>query len=139
MDAQKHKNGHQPLYGGEDSIPPSLARAIDSFLLTCAIRCQRGQANEHCSMLIHVTRFTSVQRAVHHQVEEYIRHVRQRVLRGIDEEPILARLKALWEQDFRPTSAEIRTKYPDLTIPAEESWADILNVLPDVLRTFKSR
>jgi hypothetical protein len=130
---QKHKNGHQPLYGGEDSIPPSLARAIDSFLLTCAIRCQRGQANEHCSMLIHVTRFTSVQRAVHHQVEEYIRHVRQRVLRGIDEEPILARLKALWEQDFRPTSAEIRTKYPDLTIPAEESWADILNVLPDVL------
>lgn len=130
---QKHKNGHQPLYDGEDAIPPSLAGAIDSFLLTCAIRSQRGQANEHCSMLIHVTRFTSVQRAVHCQVEEYIRHIRQRVLRGIDAEPILARLKALWEQDFGPTSADIRTKYPDLTIPGEVSWTDIMNVLPDVL------
>ena len=130
---QNHKNWHQPLYHGQDALPPSLAEAIDAFLLACAIRCQRGQANEHSSMLIHVTRFTAVQHAVHHQVEEYIRHMRQRLLRGIDHEPILARLRTLWEEDFQPTAAQIRTTYPDLAIPSDAKWADIMAVLPDVL------
>ena len=93
MDAAEAQNGHQPLYDGQDAMPPSLAKAIDAFILACAIRSQRGQANEHSSMLIHVTRFTAVQRAVHHQVEEYIRHLRQRLLRRIDHEPILVAIE----------------------------------------------
>jgi hypothetical protein len=84
-------------------------------------------------MLIHVTRFTAVQHAVHHQVEEYIRHMRQRVLRGIDHEPILDRLRTLWEKDFLPTAAQIRTTYPDLAIPSDEKWEDIIAVLPNIL------
>src|ERR1035437_4766619 len=130
---QNHKNWHQPLYHGQDAMPPSLAEAIDAFLLACAIRCQRGQTNEHSSMLIHVTRFTAVQHAVHHQVEEEIRHMRQRVLRGIDHEPILDRLRTLWEEDFQPTAEQIRTTYPDLAIPSDAKWADIMAVLPNIL------
>jgi len=130
---QNHKNWHQPLYNGQDVMPPSLAGAIDAFILACAIRCQRGQANEHSSMLIHVTRFTAVQRAVHHQVEEYVHHMRQRLLRRIDHEPILDRLRTLWEADFQPTAAQIRTADPDLGIPSDAKWEDIMGVLPDVL------
>ena len=122
-------------------LPPTFSERMRStlFCLACAIRCQRGQANEHCSMLIHVTRFTSVQQAVSRQVEEYVRHVRQRILRGIDEEPILSRLKTLWEEDFRPTTTHIRTKYPDLAIPGDVSWTDILNVCLTFSRTSRSK
>jgi len=130
---QKHKNRHQPLYNGQDTLPPSLAKAINAFLLTCAIRSQRGQANEHCSMLVHVTRFTAVQHAVHHQVEEYVRHVRQRLLRRIDHAPILSQLRTLWEEDFQLTSAQIGTAYPDLAIPNDARWEDIVDVLPEIL------
>src|ERR1017187_6329630 len=130
---QDNKNWHQPLFHGQDAIPPSLAEAIGAVLLACAIRCQRGQTNEHSSMLIHVTRFTAVQHAVHHQVEEYIRHMRQRLLRGIDHEPILAKLRTLWEEDFQPTAAQIRTTYPALAIPIDAKWEDTIAVLPDVL------
>ena len=55
------RTGTSRAIDGQDAMPPSLAEAIDAFILACAIRCQRGQANEHCSMLIHVTRFTAVQ------------------------------------------------------------------------------
>jgi len=130
---QKHKCWHQPRYNDQDAIPPSLARAIDAFLLACAIRYQRGQTKEHSSMLIHVTRFTAVQHAVYHQVEEYIRHVRQRLLRRIDHEAVLVQLRTLWEEDCRAASAQIRTAYPDLAIPSDTGWEDITDVLPDVL------
>ena len=57
---QKHKNGHIPLFNGENVSPSSLNEAIDAFLLACAVRRLRGQGSEHASMLVHVTRFNSV-------------------------------------------------------------------------------
>ena len=67
---QKHKNGHIPLFNGEATLPPSLIEAINVFLLACTVRHLRGQQGQHASMLVHVTRFNSVQRHVHLQVEE---------------------------------------------------------------------
>ena len=60
----KHKKTHVPLYGGVPVPPPSLRKAIFSFVLACAARVCRGQGNAHSSMLVHVTRFTAVQDAV---------------------------------------------------------------------------
>lgn len=130
---QKHKNGHQPLHNGQDALPTSLASAIDAFLLACAIRHVRGQGDEHASMLIHVTRFTAVQHAVYHQVEEHVRHIRQRFLRGIDHEPIISRLRCLWDSDFRPTTSQIRTKHPDLALPSDFTWDQIAGALTAIL------
>jgi hypothetical protein len=51
----------------DDSIhelPPSLYRALDEFIIARAIRNLRGQANKHCSMMINVSRFVPVQKAV---------------------------------------------------------------------------
>jgi hypothetical protein len=104
---QKHRNGHHPLHDGCDVLPPSLVEAIDAFLLACATRRARGQGDAHCSMLVHVTRFNSVQSAVHHQVKDHVLHLRQRLLRKIDSGFILARLKTLWDEDFRPTAQAI--------------------------------
>lgn len=136
---QKHKNGHNPLHDGQDALPPSLKEAINVFVLACAIRHLRGHGREHSSMLVHVTRFNSVQTSVHRQVEERLRHVRQRLLRGIDHGEILSSLKLLWESDFLPTTELIRTRYPDLVGTDHFTWEDIAAVLPDVVSDIEVR
>ncbi|MCW1777260.1 Z1 domain-containing protein [Pantoea ananatis] len=57
----KHKKTHVPVHNGQETIPRSLRDAIQSFVLACAARELRGQGLEHSSMLIHVTRYVSVQ------------------------------------------------------------------------------
>jgi len=45
-------------------LPPSLYRALDQFIVARTIRNLRGQTNRHCSMMINVSRFVPVQKAV---------------------------------------------------------------------------
>lgn len=45
-------------------LPPSLYRALDQFIVARTIRNLRKQERKHCSMLINVSRFVSVQREV---------------------------------------------------------------------------
>lgn len=45
-------------------LPPSLYRALNEFIVARAIRNLRGQANKHCSMMVNVSRFVPIQRAV---------------------------------------------------------------------------
>ncbi|KVR02198.1 endonuclease [Burkholderia ubonensis] len=54
-----HKRDH-PI----TEMPPSLYRAMDAFIVARAIRNLRGQANKPCSMMVNVSRFVPVQRAV---------------------------------------------------------------------------
>ena len=135
----KHKNGHVPLHNGTHTLPPSLVQAIDSFMLACAARRVRGQGSEHSSMLVHVTRFTSVQKEVYRQIQEHVLHVRQRVLRRIDHEQIFARLSALWESDFIPATKSIHFARPNQDSAADISWNDILAELPDAVSDIEVR
>jgi hypothetical protein len=130
---QHHKSSHRPLYGGEDTFPPSLVTAIDAFLLACAARSVRGQANEHATMLVHVTRFNAVQHAVYEQVDEHLRRMRQRIFRAIDDAPILTRLRDLWEIDFVPTCQSISQFNSDLGSDIIPSWDHLRPVLSEVL------
>jgi len=136
---QKHKNGHFPLYEGQDELPLSLNEAIDAFLLACAVRRLRGQEHEHSSMLVHVTRFNSVQHNVHRQVDERVRHLRQRLTRGIGNEQVLGDLKSLWESDFLPTSEQVWNRHPDLEPKKGCRWEDIAQLLPDVVSDVQVR
>ena len=129
----QHKNGHQPLHNGRDSLPDSLVTAIDAFILSCVTRSIRGQSDEHCSMLIHVTRYNSVQQCVCRQVEEHLRHMRQRVLRDIANHDLLARLKGVWQSDFVPTSNSVHTSHPELVAGPIPSWEEIRDRLSEVL------
>lgn len=45
-------------------LPPSLYRALNEFIIARAIRNMRGQAYKHCSMMVNVSRFVSIQKAV---------------------------------------------------------------------------
>ena len=95
----KHKNQHIPIHNGVEQLPPSLVEAIDSFILATTIRKFRGQGKQHCSMLIHVTRYISTQQNVLRQTEEHLSNIRQRILRGtIDSERLFDRLKNLFKR-----------------------------------------
>jgi hypothetical protein len=137
----KHKNGHIPLHEGRDELPPSLNEAIDAFILACAVRRLRGQGADHCSMLVHVTRYTSVQKAVHAQVEARIRHLRQRLHRRTGgHEEILAALHSLWERDFAPTTAAMSAEMPDeIGRITGTNWAEIEPLLADTLADIQVR
>lgn len=129
----RHKNGHVPLYNGEDKVPPSLMEAINAFLISCGIRHLRGQKQEHSSMLIHVTRFNSVQERVHHQVEQYVRYLKQRIDRKIDCEEILEKLANLYENDFVQVSNKLRKNEDESDYSKKFTWHEVLEVLPEVL------
>ncbi|EQD64561.1 putative endonuclease, Z1 domain protein, partial [mine drainage metagenome] len=124
---------------GEDALPPSLLEALDAFVLTCCVRQLRGQGHENSSMLIHVTRFNSVQNHVRRQVDAAVSALRQRITRRIDHEQALSRLRTLWQTDFLPTTALIREQHPDLNIPHDVTWEDIAEVLPDVMSDIEVR
>lgn len=135
----KHKNGHRPRCNGNDCIPGSLAEAINSFILACSVKHLRKKGRDHSSMLIHVTRFNSVQRAVFDQVENYVNTMCQKIRRKIGCEQLLTDLELLWSGDFIPTNDLLRSKHPDLDVSPLPAWHEVLDCLPDVLADIKIR
>jgi hypothetical protein len=134
-----HKSSHTPMFGGLDELPPSLREAIDAFIVACAIRQLRGQEHEHSSMLVHVTRFVAVQQQVQRQVDDYLRHMKQRLLRRVDHESIIAQLQQIHATDFAVTTGTIRTAEPELGIPEIPDWPSIEGVLPLILSEIEVR
>jgi Z1 domain len=66
---------HLPLNHKADhpvTLPPSLLTAMRVFVLARAIRILRGQGRHHCSMMINVSRFNSIQEKVHGDVYVYL-------------------------------------------------------------------
>jgi hypothetical protein len=126
--ASGHKNGFQ--IGPE--LPDSLRQAIRSFLLVCAARATRGQAKQHNSMLVHVTRFLNVQRDIAEQIEEEVLLMRQRLRYGDDSQSLLVELRSLWESDFEPTSMS----FADYGVQ-EVSWDEIQSQLQPSMSKIK--
>jgi hypothetical protein len=135
----RHKNGYRPRWQGEDRVPDSLAEAIRSFVYACAVRKLRGQGRKHSSMLIHVTRFTSVQNAVVNQVAEYVRDLKGRYTRGIELDNLEASMRTEYEETFLPGMQRIRSALVEGEALEDFSWADIRVVLPDVLSDIRVR
>jgi hypothetical protein len=113
----RHPNGtHLGL------ISESLRQAIRSFVLARAGRIARGERTSHNSMLVHVSRFQSVQDEVRKQIQEELDDLRGRINFGDHGgSDVLAELEDLWETDFLPTSHD----YPDLDERLQLRWADV--------------
>lgn len=137
----RHRNGHRPLYNGQNELPLSLQEAILSFILVCTARRLRGQEIQHNSMLIHVTRFTNVQASVKRQVGEFLTSVKRRLKRGEahnTDKSVLMQLQRLWETDFIPTTNIIREAVQDKVLTSH-SWMEIVEVLSLVAEDIKVR
>ena len=135
---QGHKITHQPASDEPDGMPSSLRRALLSFVLACAARTQRGQGHKHCSMLVHVTRYTRVQELVRDQVEEAIKSMRQRIQRRVGHLPLLEELRDLWNSDFVPATAAVQAALDDPGIRTA-AWDDIAGLLDATLADIQVR
>ena len=82
-------------------LPVSLEKAIQGFLLSCAVRRLRNSLPVHDSMLIHVTRFTWVQERIQILVEQSLRRYVDRIRSRSDK---LEDFRELWETNFVPIS-----------------------------------
>lgn len=136
----KHSKDHKPLYLGQDILPHSLRTAVQSFVLACAAREVRGQGSKHSSMLVHVTRFTLVQKEVHRQVEDFVKKMKLRIIRRIDHQVLLEELRLLWESDFVPTTNTIVHQLTESEVhPVPVTWKDVLERLTDTLADIEVR
>ena len=86
----------------------------------------RGQAELHNSMLIHVTRFTDVQKRVEEAVRQELVSLQGRLQYGDGnaKSQLLDELKDLWESDFVPTTTNVRSKVDDPEITGL-AWKEV--------------
>jgi hypothetical protein len=128
----RHRNGHRPNWQGVAEVPPSLSEAIQAFVLVCAVRRARGETRAHNSMLVHVTRFTSVQNAVRDQVHAELDRIATRLRFGErgGSSSVKAALKRLFEEDFQPTTVAVRAEMNEPAL-RDMSWAEVEPLLSE--------
>lgn len=97
----KHKIDHVPT-----KLPDSLKSAIRCFILICAARRVRGQGKKHNSMLVHVTRFVSVQSHTVNLIRQELVGLQRRIEFGDGKRlpTLLDELKKLWDDEFVPVT-----------------------------------
>ncbi|MCC5944486.1 MAG: Z1 domain-containing protein [Bernardetiaceae bacterium] len=105
-------------------LPPSLERAIKSFILTCAIRRVRGQETKHNSMLVHVALLVKwidrVAYLVNEKTKEYQNAIQS------EDASLFSELKELYETDFLPTTQNVleNLDYTDIRIK-QHTWEEV--------------
>ncbi|MGH1099132.1 Z1 domain-containing protein [Bacillus mycoides] len=123
----KHKNGTKI-----PTLPESLKTSILLFLLANAVRDLRGQEKKHRSMLIHVSRFISVQKFVQEQVKNYFNFAKERIKNyalSETEEPFIKELHDLFDKEFGKENYAIYGDEPFNKKEIEENWDDVKQVL----------
>jgi hypothetical protein len=114
---QPHKITHVP-----SALPPSLKEALRCFILTCAARRARGHARKHNSMLVHVTRFQSVQEHAASLLRDELVGLQKRIEMhdGARRPTVREELRELWEREFVPVSAAMKDQAGDPV-----TWEDV--------------
>ena len=89
------------------SLPPSLEKAIQTFVLYCAVQKYRGNWGKHMTMMVNVSRFNDVQTRVEHLVTEHLEELKDSAIvgaglgkEGLQSQTLLAGLKEIYEQGF---------------------------------------
>lgn len=129
------KTNHIPLTNGHHRVPPSLRQAILSFILATTVRRIRKVRPLHNSMLVHVVRYTKVQRLVGDQIEIELREIVQRLRNGDGSRvpTIYDEFSDIWKTDFVPTNEKMTGMRDDVdTLPP---WGDIITLLSDVAQS----
>lgn len=122
----KHKNNTIPI-----SLPETLEDAILLFFIGNAIRDLRGQNKKHRSMLIHISRFISVQNAIQKMVDDYVRNLKVEIknyaLIDDEESEVMLRLRALYEFEYgsESTKKNYHQKTDKSLFPIKENWKEI--------------
>lgn len=125
------------------SLPRSLCEAVESFLLSCAIRDVRKEPLRHRSMLVNVTRFTDVQGRLSILLKDYLYALTEEVKQYLADDDRWSRHQRLrtlhetWQRHYsdsnvpwdmvRKAMYESIASVKILTINQESEAADRLN------------
>ena len=115
----RHKSDYIPVM-----LPNSLLEALKVFILSSAVRWYRNQENKHNTMLLHCTRYNSVQNAFAELVNQEMNSLRNSIL--AKDSILMIELKYLYERDFKMTSSEMNVKVAD--------WDEIIPLLPKAVK-----
>jgi len=128
-----HKQHHPCLFKDDDTIPISLENAIINFLINIGIRDLREKKLHHNSMLIHVSRFVSVQKKVKDQVQRYIKNLKDIIENEIDEKKnkiLKDKFKKIWDDEILPNIDNSKNPSSN-TLDFNEIWKRFIKVLLD--------
>lgn len=123
----KHKNGAIP-----SRLPRSLKNAINLFLIANAVRDLRGQEKQHRSMLIHVSRFISVQNIIREMVKKYFDDAKEQIKNyalSEEEVPFMKDLRLLFENEYGSKSIVSYGNDEYEKVHIKETWEDIKKAL----------
>jgi hypothetical protein len=139
-DAAALRAGH-----GAPSVPDSLTRAMQYFLLVIAARAARGQQKEHTTMLVH----TSVNTGDHERLRDLVKPLVARLVSGLQvgDSVIIGKLRDLWQSEnervlserFDLTSLDLENLTPHLHAAAESIEVIVENYLSDDRLSFKGQ
>lgn len=108
-----------------EDVPPSMLKGIRMFVVARAIRNLRDQQHQHCTMLINVSRFVSVQKQVREIVSLYLVNLKREVRYNYS----LSASKALSNQSMRDLKAAYDTYYSD----SSTSWPEVQSELANAI------
>lgn len=113
-------------------LPPSLERAIKSFILTCAIRRVRGHENKHNSMLVHVALLVRWIDRVAYLVNEKTKEYKNAI--QSEDETLINELQEIYETEFLPTTQNVleNLDYTDIRIKPH-SWEEVKKELKNAV------
>jgi hypothetical protein len=120
-----------------NNLPASLRDAFKCFVLSIAARMSLGQSTDHCSMLIHATRFNLVQEQVLRIVQAHGEAIGNLIAGGSQAER--AQLESdffmLWEREFASKYPEFRNHPSQLSdAPVLPSWGTVKENLGGAFR-----
>ena len=126
----KHKNNTEL-----EHLPASLEEAVLMFLLIRCIRFTMGRETAHCTMMINVSRFNSVQETVSGLVWEFLTSVRDELRLygnargGLNHSELMQRMNKLYHKEFLNFLEEV--ELPD--------WATIQSNLHQAASTVTTK
>jgi hypothetical protein len=113
-------------------LPTSLYYAVRCFVLARAVRFLRGNGNQHCTMMINVSRFNDMQEKVHGHVYDYLESLKSAIaVSALARQPFddehLVDLRDTFNEEYYdlPLDETRREEEPSIHI----SFEDLLPVL----------
>jgi hypothetical protein len=110
------------------SLPRSLCEAVETFLLSCAIRDLRKEPLKHRSMLVNVTRFTDVQGKLSSLLKDYLYALTEEIKQYLADDDLWARHSRL-----KTLLATWQTHYSECEMP----WDEVRKALYESIASVK--
>lgn len=126
-------------------LPPSLKKAIRTFILIKAIRNLRGQENKHTSMMINVSRFVNTQREIKQLTESYVSELTKTIRFNYKlpvsealKTPLIAQIYQNFNEEFENIEFEWNQVVSELKNAADATKTFLINGSSDEVLDYRS-